>query len=107
MSRVSENIVFEVSMRAGGLGRLNYPVMENEGLIRFLKGHGVVIEKPGDKVDHRPAEVRPAFTLEPLTDQAALQRGTVLGCLFALFVMAAAGLVLFAGVHALITGRAF
>jgi hypothetical protein len=105
LSRVPENIVLERSMRAEGLWRLNYPVMENEGLIRFLKSHGVVIEKPGDKVSQ--AEVRPGFTLEPLTDQAALQRGTLLGCIFGLFVMAAAGLVLFAGVHALITGHAF
>ena len=81
--------------------------MENEGLVRFSDTNGVVIEKPGDKVGHRPAEAGPAFTLEPLTDEAALQRATVLGCLFDLFVMGAAGLVLFAGIHALITGRAF
>ncbi len=81
--------------------------MENEGLIRFFKGKGVVIEKPGDKIDTRNQQAGHPFSLEPLTDDSALQRGTVLGCLFALLVMAAAGLILFAGVHALITGRAF
>ena len=81
--------------------------MENEGLIHFSDGEGVVIERPGYAVDHSPAQARPAFTMEPLTDDAALQRGTVLGCIFALFVMATAGLILFAGVRALITGRAF
>jgi hypothetical protein len=81
--------------------------MENEGLIRFSDEKGVLIERPVDTADHSLAEARPAFTMEPLTDDAALQRGTVLGCIFALFVMATAGLVLFAGVRALITGRPF
>ena len=81
--------------------------MENDGLVRFLDDKGIVIERPGDVIDHSPAEARPAFTMEPLTDDAALQRGTLLGCLFDLFVMATVGLALFAGVHALITGRAF
>ena len=81
--------------------------MENEGLIRFSNGNGVVIEKPGDKLDFHLAEVRPSFTMEPLTDDATLQRGTLLGCIFGLLAMATAGLVLFAGLHMLITGRAF
>jgi len=81
--------------------------MENEGLICFSDEKGVLIERPVDTADHSLAEARPAFTMEPLTDDAALQRGTVLGCIFALFVMATAGLVLFAGVRALITGRPF
>jgi len=80
--------------------------MENEGLVRFLNGDGVVIERPGDKVSDHLSQARPSFTLEPLTDDA-LQRGTLLGCIFGLFVMAVAGMVLFAGVHALLTGHAF
>jgi hypothetical protein len=86
--------------------RLNYPVMENESLIRFLKRKGVVIEKPGHTFD-TAAQVGRPFTLEPLTDYSTLERGSVLGCIFGIFVMAAAGLILFAGIHALITGRAF
>jgi hypothetical protein len=81
--------------------------MENEGLVRFLDGDGVVIERPGDKLEGGPREFRPAFTMEPLTDDAALDRGTLLGCIFGLFVMASAGLILFAAVHALITGHVF
>jgi hypothetical protein len=94
-------------MRAGGIRRLNYSAMEDEGFVRFLDSSGVVIEKPGERVGHCSAQARPAFSVEPLTDEAALQRATVLGCLFALFVMGAAGVALFAGVHTLITGRAF
>ena len=86
--------------------RLNYPVMENEGLIRFLKRKGVVIETPGRTLD-TGAQVGHAFTVEPLTDYSTLERGSVLGCIFGILVMAAAGLILFAGIHALITGRAF
>lgn len=86
--------------------RLNYPVMENESLIRFLKRKGVVIEKPGHTFD-TGAQVGRPFTMEPLTDYSTLERGSVLGCIFGVFVMAAAGLLLFAGIHALITGRAF
>jgi hypothetical protein len=80
--------------------------MENEGLIRFLKRKGVVIETPGDTFD-TGSQVGHRFTMEPLTDSSTLERGSVLGCIFGMFVMAAAGLILFAGVHALITGRAF
>lgn len=81
--------------------------MENEGLIRFSDEKGVLIERPVDKADHSLAEARPAFTMEPLTDDAALQRGTLLGCLFGLLALASLGLALFAGLHALVTGRAF
>jgi hypothetical protein len=81
--------------------------MENEGLIRFLKRTGVVIEKPGETFNTRHSQVGRPFTMEPLTDDSTLVRGSVLGCIFAIFVMAAAGLIVFAGVHALITGRAF
>ena len=86
---------------------LNYAVMENVGLIPVFKSSSVVIEKPGDKGHDREEHITHPFPLEALTDEAALQRGTLLGCLLALFVMGAAGLALFAGVHALITGRAF
>jgi|GEM_PF-4658324 hypothetical protein len=81
--------------------------MENEGLVRFSNDSGVVIERPGDTLDNRTAEFHPAFSMQPLSDDAALERATLLGCIFGLFVMASAGLVLFAAVHALITGHAF
>lgn len=81
--------------------------MENEGLISFLDGSGVVIEKPGDTLDAQHAQSGHRFTMEPFADDAAMQRGTVLGCILALFVMGTLGLVLFAGVHALLTGHAF
>jgi hypothetical protein len=81
--------------------------MENDSLIRLFQRTGVIIEKPGDKPATRTAQNGNSFTMEPLADDAALRRGTELGCVFALFVMATAGLALFAGVHALITGRAF
>jgi hypothetical protein len=79
--------------------------MENDSLIRLFQRTPVIIEKPGDKAANHAHGNQ--FTMEPLADEAALQRGTVLGCIFALFVMATAGLALFAGVHALITGHAF
>ncbi len=81
--------------------------MENEGLVRFSDDEGVVIERPGDTTNHSLTQARPAFSMEPVMEDAALQRGTLLGCLFGLFVMATVGLALFVGVHALITGRAF
>lgn len=107
LSRVSEKLFLIFSGLARVFLRLNYPVMENEGLIPVFKSSDVVIEKPGDKIRDRDEHAGHPFPLEPLTDDGALQRGTLLGCLFALFVMGAAGLAVFAGVHALITGRAF
>jgi hypothetical protein len=81
--------------------------MENDSLIRLFQRTPVIIEKPGDKAANQNPQNGNRFTMEPLADEAALQRGTVLGCIFALLVMATAGLALFAGVHALITGGAF
>jgi hypothetical protein len=81
--------------------------MENDSLIQLFQRSGVIIEKPGDKTANQKALHVNQFTMEPLAGDAALERGTVLGCIFALLVMATAGLALFAGVHALITGRAF
>ena len=102
-----KKIFFNLFDNYRGLRRgLNYPVMENESLIRFLKRKGVVIETPGHTFDTAAQGGRP-FTMEPLTDYSTLERGSVLGCIFGIFVMAGAGLILFAGIHALITGRAF
>ena len=81
--------------------------MENDSLLRLFQRSGVIIERPGDKTANQNAQNENKFTMEPLADDAALERGTVLGCIFALLVIATAGLALFAGVHALITGRAF
>ena len=81
--------------------------MENDSLLRLFQRSGVIIERPGDKTANQNAQNENKFTMEPLAGDAALERGTVLGCIFALLVIATAGLALFAGVHALITGRAF
>jgi len=77
-----------------------------KALYVFLKRKGVVIESPGHTFD-TDAQVGHPFTMEPLTDYSTLERGSAFGCIFGIFVMAAAGLILFAGIHALITGRAF
>jgi len=81
--------------------------MENDSLLRLFQRSGVIIEKPGDKTPSLNAQNENRFTMEPLAHHEALQRGTLLGCIFALLAMATAGLALFAGIHALITGRAF
>ena len=81
--------------------------MENDSLLRLFQRSGVIIEKPGDRTANQNAQNENRFTMEPLAHHEALQRGTLLGCIFALLAMATAGLALFAGIHALITGRAF